>query len=316
MKLLGAVLVAVAMVGCGVETQNDQTFDKSISVTQQLVSPDVRPQGKGGGIANGWAKGSRGGGGGGGKPTSNGINYHGGPVMLGNTNVYYIWYGNWSGNAATTILTDFAMNIGGSPYYNINTTYYDGSNTHVSNAVTYAGSTTNNYAYGTQLSDANIQSIVSDAIGSGALPLDTNAVYFVLTSADVTATSGFCTQYCGWHTHGTISGSDIKYSFVGNPEQCPSSCTQQGTTSPNGNVGADGMASIIAHELEEAVSDPDLNAWYDRRGYENADKCAWTFGTTYTVSNGSSANMNLGGRDYLIQQNWVNASGGYCAVSY
>ena len=23
------------------------------------------------------------------------------------------------------------------------------------------------------------------------------------------------------------------------------------------------MASIIAHELEEAVTDPDLNAWYD-----------------------------------------------------
>ena len=40
------------------------------------------------------------------------------------------------------------------------------------------------------------------------------------------------------------------------------------------------MASVIAHELVEAVSDPQLNAWYDRRGYENADKCAWTFGST------------------------------------
>ena len=36
--------------------------------------------------------------------------------------------------------------------------------------------------------------------------------------------------------------------------------------------------------LEETATDPDLNAWYDRRGYENADKCAWTFGTTYTVA--------------------------------
>ena len=43
------------------------------------------------------------------------------------------------------------------------------------------------------------------------------------------------------------------------------------------------MASVIAHELEEAATDPDLNAWYDSRGYENADKCAWTFGTTYTA---------------------------------
>src|SRR5437868_3534413 len=60
----------------------------------------------------------------------NGINYHGGPLILGGTHVYYIWYGNWGGNSATTILTDFAGNIGSSPYFNINTTYYDGSNTH------------------------------------------------------------------------------------------------------------------------------------------------------------------------------------------
>ncbi|HEX7530831.1 MAG TPA: hypothetical protein VF333_06795, partial [Pyrinomonadaceae bacterium] len=78
----------------------------------------------------------------------------------------------------------------------------------------------------------------------------------------------------------------------------------------------DGMASIIAHELEEAVSDPNLNAWYDSRGAENADKCAWTFGTTFTTSNGALANMTMGGRNWLIQRNWVNASGGFCAKSY
>ena len=75
------------------------------------------------------------------------------------------------------------------------------------------------------------------------------------------------------------------------------------------------MASIIAHELEEAVTDPDLNAWYDSRGAENADKCAWTFGNTYTV-NGAQANMQLGSRHFLIQRNWVNATGGYCSLSY
>jgi hypothetical protein len=248
------------------------------------------------------------------KPSSNGINYHGGPLVLGTTNVYYIWYGNWSGNSAVSILTDFANNIGGSPYFNINTTYYDGNNIHVSNSVTYGGSTTDNYSQGTSLSDSQIQTVVSNALTSGRLPYDTNGVYFVLTSADVTASSGFCTQYCGWHTHASLLGRDIKYSFVGDPTRCPSSCEVQ-TTGPNGSSGADGMASIIAHELEEAVTDPDLNAWYDRRGQENADKCAWTFGATYTA-NGALANMLLGNRHYLIQRNWVNASGGYCALSY
>lgn len=252
-----------------------------------------------------------------GKPTrggTNGISYHGGPVMYNSKNVYYIWYGNWSGNSATSILTDFANNIGGSPYFNINTTYFDGNNNKVSNYVVYSGTYTDNYSRGTALSDADVQAIVANAIGSGKVP-DKDGVYFVLTSADVNETSGFCTQYCGWHTHATINGLDVKYSFVGNPDRCPSACEWQ-TTSPNSNSGADGMASIIAHELEEAATDPDLNAWYDTRGYENADKCAWTFGTQYTTSNGSKANMKLGAYDYLIQQNWVNANGGACALKY
>lgn len=250
------------------------------------------------------------------RPVSgNGISYHGGPVILGKTNAYYIWYGNWSGNSAATILANLGQSIGGSPYFNINTTYYDGSNSHVSNAVALANSANDSYSQGTALSDSGVQAVVSSAISSGRLPPDTNAVYFVLTSADVNETSGFCTQYCGWHTHGTIAGLDIKYSFVGNPDRCPSACEAQ-TTSPNGNAGADGMASIIAHELEEAVTDPDLNAWYDTRGRENADKCAWTFGTTSTAANGSLYNVTLGGLNYLIQQNWVNASGGFCAMSH
>ncbi len=249
------------------------------------------------------------------RPGSNGINYHGGPVILGTTNIYYIWYGNWSGNTADSILNNFAFNIGGSPYFNINTTYYNGSNQHVSNSVNYGGSTTDAYSQGTTLSDAGVQAVVSAAISSNRLPKDTNGVYFVLTSQDVNESSGFCTQYCGWHTHGTISGSDIKYAFVGNPARCLSACAWQ-STSPNNNAGADGMASIVAHELEEAVTDPDLNAWYDTRGQENADKCAWTFGTTHTASNGSIYNMTLGSMNYLIQRNWVNASGGFCALSY
>ena len=276
---------------------------------------DYVPTGKGWGEPDLQKKGAKGGGS---RPrtTSNGINYHGGPVMLGTTNVYYIWYGDWSSNSAVPILNNLALSLGGSPYFNINTTYYDGSNRHVSNSVAQAASTVDNYSRGTAIGDADVRSIVTDAISSGSLPKDPNGIYMVLTSADVNETSGFCTQYCGWHTHASILGIDTKYSFVGNAERCPSACAAQSSNSPNGNVGADAMASVIAHEVEEAVTDPDLNAWYDKRGYENADKCAWKFGATYTAANGSYANMNLGGKDYLIQQNWVNANGGYCDLIY
>lgn len=278
-----------------------------------ITSSDVLPTGRGIGILNKFQKGEAGNSNVGG---SNGILFHGGPVMKGTVNVYYIWYGAWTGNNAPTILTDFAQSIGGSPYHNINKTYTDGSGVPLSNAVVFAGSTTDAaYSQGKSLTDAQIKTVVSTAITRGALPLDANGVYFVLTSADVTASSGFCTKYCGWHTHATIGGVDIKYSFIGNADRCPASCAAQ-TVGPNGNAGADAMASIVAHELEESHTDPDLNAWYDRRGYENADKCAWTFGTTYQTPNGAQANMKLGARDYLIQRNWVNAGGGFCALSY
>src|SRR5689334_18641356 len=108
-----------------------------------------------------------------------GISYHGGPVILNGVNVYLIWYGNWSGNTATTIIKDFLSAEGGSPYFNINSTYYSGGGT-VLNSVVYKASTTDSYSQGTSLSDAQIQAVVSSAISSGALPKDANGVYFVL----------------------------------------------------------------------------------------------------------------------------------------
>ena len=297
--LLLSALATVMLAGCGSPELDNSTASSS----NDAQSSELRPNGKGT-IHGDKGEASR-------KPgAGNGISYHGGPVILGTTNVHYIWYGNWATRTNDqAILTNLAQSIGGSPYFNINTTYYNGSSVKVSNSVALTSSANDNYSRGTALADADIQAIVA-----AQNPTDTNGVYFVLTTPDVNETSGFCTQYCGWHTHGAINGLDIKYSFVGDPERCPAACTN-GTPAPNGSVGADGMASIISHELEETVTDPDLNAWYDTRGAENADKCAWTFGTTY--SNGAgTANMNLGGRDYLIQQNWVNAAGGYCAKSY
>ena len=61
----------------------------------------------------------------------------------------------------------------------------------------------------------------------------------------------------------------------------------QSSVSPNSNPPADAMASVFAHELVEMITDPLLNAWYDRLGEENADKCAWTFEPTYRSTDGS-----------------------------
>jgi hypothetical protein len=250
-------------------------------------------------------------------PANNGIDYHNGPVMLGTVHIYYIWYGDWSDQDTISILTDLAENIGGTPWFNINSSYYDRSNKHVGNAVTYNGSTTDDYSHGAALSDDDIEGIVADAIASKRLPKDANGVYFVLTSPDVDETSGFCSNFCGWHFSDKISGADIKFSFIGGADRCLNHCSRQRFHSPNNNPAADAMASILAHELSESVTDPDLNAWYSNNtSEENADKCAWTFGEVYPIGNGSNANVQWGSRDYLIQQNWVNAKGGSCALSY
>lgn len=232
------------------------------------------------------------------------ITNHGGPVMSGTVNVYIIWYGNWASTngsdtaAGQALVRTFLSNIGNTPYFKINTTYPG-----VSGNVTLVKEITDTGSQGTRLSDARVQNIVSSAITTGKLPKDSAGVYFVLTSSNVSESSGFCSRYCGWHTAGTISGSDIKYSFVGNAFRCLSSCAAQ-TVSPNGNAGVDGMISVIAHELEEATTDPDLNAWYDSAGEENADKCAWTFGSGQTLlPSGAYYNMTVGGLRFLVQRN-------------
>jgi hypothetical protein len=242
--------------------------------------------------------------------------------MLGTKNVYYIWYGNWANNTALTILPFLASNIGGSAYFNINTTYYDANGNHVSNSVTYQGSITDDYSQGNSLSDDAVRTILTDALTSGnphqsgILPLDPNGIYFVLTSADVFENSGFCSQYCnGFHRYVTMGNVDAKYAFIGNPDQCPSTCEFQ-TISPNNNPGADAMASSIAHFLDELVTDPLGTAWYDGQGRENATKCDGQYGTTAIAGNGSQYNIVLNGMQFLIQENWVNDGFGYCSLSY
>ncbi|HZS29326.1 MAG TPA: hypothetical protein VFB76_19030 [Candidatus Angelobacter sp.] len=272
--------------------------------------------------------------------TGNGIEYHGGPVMnpvtnttpSASTTVYLIWYGNWSSNSALTILPNFISSLTKTPYFALNTAYGfkpAGSSTpaNISGAVTLGTQAFDSYSQGTTLTDASLQTVVSTAISSRGLPRDPNGVYFVLSSGDVNETGAdgqFCVQFCGFHTHATLGGSDIKYAFVGdafpkcinNPNSSVTCAPLNSVISPNGNPGADAMANTMAHELSETVTDPDLNAWFHNSGSgENGDLCNFNFGPTFTTPNGAQANMTLGGQNYLIQQLWLNDGGGGCNIA-
>jgi len=169
------------------------------------------------------------------------------------------------------------------------------------------------------VSDAQMVAMLQAGFNSGALSYDPSTLYAIFTAGQVNLGGGFGTQYCAYHTHGTVTVNGVArtvlYAAMPYNYAYPSACTS-GYKPANGTVdaGADYEVNTLAHEIEETTTDEMGNAWYDRRGYENADKCAWTWGTTYTTAAGGTANIKVGGKDFLVQRNWV-ASGG-CALSY
>jgi hypothetical protein len=264
----------------------------------------------------------------------NGLDYHGG-FLITPMHVYYIFYGNWDGVHDTPILDDLITGLNGSSYLNILNTYGGKvappgggpANESLNNHVTLNGAVFDPYSHGSTIDDTAVKDIVTRALNT--LGTDPYGVYFVLTSPDVISTRGsdrFCgtrpTDYCGYHSHTFRNNNDIKYAFVGNASsQCPNTCIAQ-STGPNGNAGVDGMANVIVHELAEAVTDPDLDAWNvpDPQNHNNkieiGDKCNFKFGSLFVAPNGALANVTLGSRNYLLQQLWVNAGGGFCDISY
>jgi hypothetical protein len=292
--------------------------------------------------------------------------YYGGPVMLGIPNIYFIWYGNWQGSNTPAILEDLIKGFSGTGYAGIMQGYYqtpqaplvpptdggleggdagpvgdagddindasmvpDGQHESLSGNVSFARSVYVGYTHGQNLHDKDIKGIVADMLHGNVLPYDSNGVYFVLTSGDVTEAddsdwSTFCGDYCGWHSGTFIDQVQIHYSFVGSPDGCLDVCSVRPgfvdagiSQSPNNNWPADAMASVIIHEMCESLTDPQPEygpAWLDPyQSSEIGDMCAWRFDPTYHTLQNSRANVRFGGRDFLIQQMWVNDNdGGRC----
>ena len=260
--------------------------------------------------------------------------YHGGPLMFGTSDLYLIWYGCWTnvcGNSGSPVTTDvvtlFAQGIGGSPYFQLNHLYVNANGQGPSGGLLHGGSIFDStYSHGLDLTQADIEDIVTQKIESNALPQDPGGLYIVIASADVASNAtGFCSPEnvppLHWRTEAL--GSMAIYGFLGNPKRCPTLEAPQFTTTngallptPNDDFAGDSIVTNLAHLLNAMVSDPYKNAWYDRYGLENADKCQGTFGQTWTASNGARANIRLSGRDYLIGQNWVNDKNGRCGMQW
>lgn len=266
-----------------------------------------------------------------------GISYHGGPVLLNGTNVAAVYWGGstiftggptpgtkGTGGQDGSVIGHFLRNLGGSPYFNINSSYTNGT-THIANSVTYTQFWANSSSpNASNVTDADMVAMLQSGFDSGNLTYDASTVYAIFTGKGVNLGGGFSStnlQYCAYHTHGTVTvgGSSVTVLYAAMPYdyQFPGSCTgSTSATTANGDPGADYEVNTLAHEIEETTTDMMANAWFDNRGMENADKCAWSWGTTYKAANGATVNMNLGGKDFLVQRNWVNAGSGGCALKY
>jgi hypothetical protein len=211
------------------------------------------------------------------------LSYHGGPVIHQAHVVSIFWGPDWgtggSDSTTATNIRSFFGQFGGTGEYNVITQYSDGSGsillTTLGTTAYFDGSTPP-----TNVTDADVQGEVLKYLtpsnqGGGGGSFDSSTIYEVFLPKGSYAsfgTSDSCggpnLAFCAYHGNFSNGGRDIKYSSM--PYPSCSGCQWSGwTVSQN-------LDHFSCHETREAVTDEDLNAWYDNSGNEADDKCAWS----------------------------------------
>src|SRR5581483_818819 len=190
---------------------------------------------------------------------------------------------------------NFRNQFGTTPEFNVITQYSDGGGS--INLTNLAAGTPDYFDTSTpptNVTDSAVQGEVLKYLG--IYSYDSSTIYEVFIPSSSYSSDGSSTScggpnlaYCAYHGHFSNGGRDIKYSIE--PYPSCSGCHASGFT-----VVQD-QEHFVCHETREAVTGPDLNAWYDRRGYEADDKCAW-----------SPAPFIVNGYGY--QYEWSNAVSG------
>ena len=216
--------------------------------------------------------------------------YHGGPVMTSATEVYPIFWGTSFTSGVTSGIDTFYGGVGNSNYAKTNTEYTN------NNPAQFVSPGVNAHTHVTDTTTAApTQAPQTSAILAEVArmyPNPTRNAYYPVYIDQPRGHAG----YCAWHSAGTINGTPVQFAFFFKLDG-DAGCDPQSPT--NQSEGLQALGNVSGHELSEMMTDPQLNAWYDSRGAENADKCAWTFGTNL---------LDLGGTSWKIQGNWSNGA--------
>jgi hypothetical protein len=257
--------------------------------------------------------------------------YHGGPVMRPRHTFYVIlWVPPHLQNGGATSMPASYQNLmkrmvadySGHGIANMNTEYYQSSargNLYIQNVGSLGGSYVDTSLYpasgctdtatpGNCLTDAQIQAEVTKVRGIQGWGNGFDKMFLVFTSSGegscFTPASTSCAyvQYCAYHGYFGPASTPTIYS--NEPYGNTSVCQAGGVPSPNNNPAADAALTAASHEMSEAITDPELNAWYDSSGYENGDECAYIYGTNKWAA--GKANQMWNGHFYELQEEWSN----------
>lgn len=220
--------------------------------------------------------------------------WNGGPVMHSTTVVPVFWGSSWSKSTFTgdkvTGLDYVYSHVGGTSYLHTNSEYYDGSGNVNTSSVSKSGDLTDTSP--TPSGAPSTTAVLNEvAKMTGGRPV-ANA-YYPVYSDQRRGNAG----YCAWHSSGTINGIRVQFGFFFTLDG-DSGCDPGAPTNLGHSQGLSALANVTGHELSEMLTDPQINAWLDRQGSENADKCAWTF----------SGLVTIGSQQWKIQGNWSNAA--------
>ena len=237
------------------------------------------------------------------------------------------------GTADGSLVGHFLRNIGGTSYWNINSTYHQDQGTNaafVQNSMEYTGFWAPQFVKPPKAGDVvgqnSMANIIEAGFASGAFTYDPSTLYMVFTGSGVNLGGGFSSEglsYCAWHSaYRRANGQIVQFSAmpydadfnIAHPSAHGFICTYL-TKGTNGDLGAEATVSAMTHEIEETATDP-VSQWgkkffygyVDQYGEENGDKCAYTYGSTLVNRgpNNDYYNLSIGGKPFLVQRNWVN----------
>src|SRR4051812_7200464 len=219
--------------------------------------------------------------------------FHNGAIMTSTFVQPIFWGTSWAGYTGDKMsgIDNFYGGIGGTSYLKTNSEY-SGTNGKVGTGVASAN-------HLVDFSAAPSGAPQTSAILAEVAKKITNPVSNGYYAVYVDTPRGHA-GYCAWHSYGT--GVDrttpIQVAFFFNLDG-DAGCDPRDTSGLH-SQGLAALANVSGHELSEARTDPRNGGWYDSKGAENGDKCAWTFGAPLvTLSDGSK---------WKIQGEWSNAA--------